>query len=117
MRTRTISAVARLFISTLATAQAEFPVKLAGHVIIPSETFIAVPADAPADLQTSGKFADGPARIGSLGSREGKSAGRPSGVKFPFQGQPIQGHSGNKNPRPKGRGIQNNPICGSECNC
>ncbi len=23
----------------------------------------------------------------------------------------------NKNPRPKGRGIQNNPICGSECNC
>ncbi len=23
----------------------------------------------------------------------------------------------NKNPRPKGRGIQNNPSCGSECNC
>ncbi len=25
--------------------------------------------------------------------------------------------SWNKNPRPKGRGIQNNPSCGSECNC
>ena len=23
----------------------------------------------------------------------------------------------NKNPRPKGRGIQNKPSCGSECNC
>ena len=96
MRTQTISAAALLFMSTLATAQTEFPAKLSGHVIIPAQTFIAVPADAPADLQTSGKFADGPARIGSLGSREGKSAGRPTGVKFPFQGQPIQGHSGIK---------------------
>lgn len=87
---------AALLCATSAFAQNEFPAKLAGHVIIPAETFIDVPADASNDLKTSGKFANGPARIEALGSYEGKSAGRPTGVKAPFKGQPIQGHSGIK---------------------
>lgn len=90
------ASVALCLASTVALAQTEFPAKLAGHVIIPAETFIAAPTDAPADLQISGKFANGPRRVDALGSSEGLSAGRPTGVKLPFEGQPIQGHSGIK---------------------
>lgn len=84
-------------ILTLSAAAAEeHPAKLAGHVILPAATFIDVPADAPADLKTSGKFATSPIRTEALGSVEGKSRGRPTGVKVPFKGQPLQGHSGIK---------------------
>lgn len=74
----------------------EHPAKLAGHVLVPAATFIDPPADAPADLKLSGKFATGPKRIEVPGSVEGKSRGRPTGLKVPFKGQPIQGHSGIK---------------------
>lgn len=74
----------------------EFAARIAGHVILPAETFIEAPADAPADLRISGKFANGPVRIEAIGSSEGRSAGRPTGVKLPFRGQPVQGHSGIK---------------------
>jgi hypothetical protein len=74
----------------------EFSSRIAGHVILPAETFIDPPADAPADLRISGKFANGPVRIEAIGSAEGRSAGRPTGVKLPFRGQPVQGHSGIK---------------------
>lgn len=82
--------------ATPALAQQEFPAKLAGHVLIPAATFIDMPADAPADLKVSGKFATSPTRVEALGSVEGLSGGRPTGVKVPFKGQPIQGHSGIK---------------------
>jgi hypothetical protein len=82
--------------TSIAVAQQEYPAKLAGHIVIPAETFIDVPSDAPTDLGVSGKFATGPLRKDTLGSVEGKSAGRPTGVKVPFKGQPIQGHSGVK---------------------
>jgi hypothetical protein len=58
-------------------------------------TFVDAPADAPSMLQTSGKFTTGK-RVEELNSIEGLSAGRPTGVKLPFKGQPIQGHSGIK---------------------
>ncbi len=38
----------------------EFQSRIAGHVVLPAETFIDAPADAPADLRVSGKFANGP---------------------------------------------------------
>ncbi|CAN1550471.1 Phytase-like domain containing protein [Rhabdaerophilaceae bacterium] len=79
-----------------AFAQSEFPATIAGHVVLPAETFIDAPADAPADLKISGKFANGPVRNEVIGSAEGRSAGRPTGVKVPFRGQPVQGHSGIK---------------------
>ena len=75
---------------------AEFPAVLAGHAVLPAETFIAAPADAPADLKTSGKYTTGK-RVEALGTRDGQVGyERPTGVKLPFKGQPLQGHSGIK---------------------
>ena len=53
-------AVALLLSSTmLAGAEApqkEFPAKLLGQALLPAETIIPAPTDAPADLKVSGKF-------------------------------------------------------------
>ena len=78
-----------------AHAQTAYPATLAGHAVLPAKSFIAAPKDAPADLQVSGKFTTGQ-RVEAIGTVEGKSAGRPTGVSLPFKGQPIQGHSGIK---------------------
>ena len=94
---RVVLASTAIVISTsLCLAQQQAPATLAGHVIIPAETYIPAPADAPADLRASGKFAGSPLRAEAPGSVMGKSFGRPTGVKLPFKGQPIQGHSGIK---------------------
>jgi hypothetical protein len=91
------AAAACLLVSSLdAQADQEFPARLAGHIVIPAESFVPAPADAPEELKTSGKFATGPLRVAVLASVEGRSNGRPTGVKVPFQGQPVQGHSGIK---------------------
>jgi hypothetical protein len=68
---------------------------MAGHAVLPAASFIPAPKDAPADLQVSGKFTTG-TRVEKIGSVEGTSAGRPTGVSLPFKGQPLQGHSGIK---------------------
>lgn len=78
-----------------AQAQQAFPATLAGHAVLPAKTFIGAPADAPEDLTVSGKFTTGK-RVDALGSVMGLSAKRPTGVALPFQGQPVQGHSGIK---------------------
>jgi hypothetical protein len=83
-------------LSFVVHAQQEVPARLTGHAVLPAASFIQPPADAPADLRVSGKFANGPMRIDALGSSEGRSGGRPTGVKLPFAGQPVQGHSGIK---------------------
>jgi len=86
-----------LLASTAAFAQSEgeFPATLKGHAVLPAESFIAAPADAPDDLKTSGKYTTG-RRVEALGSVMGTSNGRPTGVSLPFKGQPLQGHSGIK---------------------
>ncbi len=76
-------------------AQTAFPATLAGHALLPAQSFIAAPKDAPQDLRSAGKFTTGK-RVEALGTVEGLSAGRPTGVSLPFKGQPIQGHSGIK---------------------
>lgn len=78
-----------------ANAQTAYPATLAGHALIPARTFIAAPKDAPADLQVSGKFTTGK-RVEKIGSVEGLSGGRGTGVSVPFKGQPVQGQSGIK---------------------
>lgn len=88
------------FCLTLSTAfavqaQTAFNATLAGHAVLPASSFVAAPRNAPADLQVSGKFTTG-RRVDTIGSVEGLSAGRPTGVKLPFKGQPLQGHSGIK---------------------
>ena len=76
-------------------AQTAFPAKLTGHAVLPAMSLIPAPEDAPPDLQVSGKFTTGQ-RVEKIGSVEGLSAGRPTGVFLPFKGQPMQGHSGIK---------------------
>ena len=76
-----------------ALAQTEFAATLTQHAVLPANTFIPAPSDAPPNLKTSGKFTTGK-RVQELGSVPGLSSGRPTGVGLPFQGQPIQGHSG-----------------------
>jgi hypothetical protein len=76
-------------------AQQNYPTALTGHIVIPAETFIAVPNDAPTDAKISGKFTTA-SRIDTPESLEGLSAQRPTGTFLPFKGQPIQGHSGVK---------------------
>ncbi len=76
-------------------AQTAFPATLDGHAVLPARTMISAPKDAPPDLQTSGKFTT-PQRVDQLGTVEGRSNGRPTGVSLPFKGQPAQGHSGIK---------------------
>ncbi|MGJ5206672.1 esterase-like activity of phytase family protein [Bradyrhizobium sp. HKCCYLR20261] len=93
-----LTTVAALALSTgaaLAQGEGEFPAKLAGHAVLPAESFIDAPADAPDDLKTSGKYTTGK-RVEAIGSVMGKSYERPTGVSLPFKGQPLQGHSGIK---------------------
>jgi hypothetical protein len=94
-RASLLFAIAVIALVPPAFAQQEFTATLAGHAVLPAESFIAAPADAPADLKVSGKFTTG-TRVEALGSVEGRSNGRPTGVKLPFNGQPVQGHSGIK---------------------
>jgi hypothetical protein len=88
-------ALAAAFACGNAAAQAAFPATLAGHAVLPAQSFVAAPKDAPADLQVSGKFTSGK-RVEALGTVEGLSGGRGTGVSVPFKGQPLQGHSGIK---------------------
>lgn len=84
-------------------AQPAFPATLAGHALLPARSFVAAPADAPASLQSSGKYtgADG-RREDRLESIPGssylsaKGVPRPTGISLPFAGQPVQGFSGIK---------------------
>jgi hypothetical protein len=87
--------LAAALVAMPAVAQQEFKATLAGHAVLPAETFIPAPADAPADLRVSGKYTTG-RRVDAIGTIMGKSADRDTGVKVPFQGQPVQGHSGIK---------------------
>jgi hypothetical protein len=98
MRKLLLGSVAVLALASsgaLAQSEGEFPATLAGHAVLPAASFVDAPADAPADLKTSGKYTTGK-RVTEIGSVEGKSNGRPTGLSTPFKGQPLQGHSGIK---------------------
>jgi len=78
-----------------ALADQPFPATLVGHAILPAESYIPAPTDAPEDLKSAGKFTTGK-RVDALGTVMGKSFERDTGVKLPLPGQPLQGHSGIK---------------------
>ncbi|HTV69667.1 MAG TPA: esterase-like activity of phytase family protein [Rhizobiaceae bacterium] len=99
MRYRLFSTVAALaLVASGATAQeTEFPAKLTGHAILPANTIIKAPENAPEYLQTSGKFSTPDRkRATALGSVPGTDGVRPTGLSLPFEGQPVQGFSGIK---------------------
>jgi hypothetical protein len=91
----TVASIALTATAASAQGEGEFPATLAGHAVMPAQSFIDAPADAPDDLKTSGKYTTGK-RVDAIGSVMGKSFERPTGVSLPFRGQPLQGHSGIK---------------------
>ncbi|AGS21337.1 esterase-like activity of phytase family protein [Rhizobium etli] len=77
--------------------QQQFPAKLAAQAILPANTMVAAPADAPDFLKHSGKFTTPDRkRTEALGTVPGKDGARVTDLKLPFDGQPIQGFSGIK---------------------
>lgn len=76
-----------------AHAQQEFPAVLKGHAILPADSTIQAPADAPEDLKNAGKYTTGK-KVTELGTVAAKSADRLTGHRLPIEGQPLQGHSG-----------------------
>lgn len=90
--TLTYAALFSIFSPALASPQAHEAI-LAGHAVLPARTFVGIPHDAPESLRHSGKFTTS-SRVDKLESIEGKSDKRPTGFFLPFNGQPIQGHSG-----------------------
>lgn len=70
--------------ATLSAEAAKLPATLAGHAMLPAQTLIPAPADAPAALQVSGKFTTIP-RLKNAPT---------DGSALPFKGQPVQGFSG-----------------------
>lgn len=74
-----------------------FPAKLVSHAVLPANSIIAAPDDAPAHLKTSGKFTTADRkRADGLGTVPGKDGVRPTGLSMPFDGQAMQGFSGIK---------------------
>ncbi|MCX7364004.1 MAG: esterase-like activity of phytase family protein, partial [Alphaproteobacteria bacterium] len=90
--------------SASAAAQTKFPSVLEGHAILPAMTLVPAPADAPPELQISGRYAgptpqrvDAPESLPGISALSDKAAPRPTGISFPFKGQPVQGLSGIRN--------------------
>jgi len=82
-----------------ARAETRFEAVLEGHAALPAATFVQPPADAPADLRLSGRFAGpGGRRVDEAGSVAGTTGpapdGRATGLSLPFRGQAVQGFSG-----------------------
>src|SRR4029453_12272665 len=95
MRVSLLTSVASVLLLTgaaFAQGEGEFPAILKGHAVLPAESFVDAPADAPADLKNPGKYTTGK-RVDKIGTVMGKSYERPTGVSLPFKGQPLQGHS------------------------
>ncbi len=93
----TSAALFVLFVSQASAEEKAFPAKLVNQAILPANTIIAAPADAPAYLKTSGKFSTADRkRAEAIGSVPGKDGVRPTGLSLPFDGQPVQGFSGIK---------------------
>ena len=90
-------ALAALFGNSALAEEREFPATLVSHAILPANTIIPAPEDAPEHLQTSGKFSTADRkRAAGPGTVPGKDGVRPTGLSLPFDGQPVQGFSGIK---------------------
>lgn len=98
MRTILLATCAAVALTTGAfAAETEFPATLTGHAILPADTIIKAPENAPEYLQTSGKFSTPDRkRTDAVGTVAGKDGVRLTGLSLPFDGQPVQGFSGIK---------------------
>lgn len=85
----------------LATAQPQVQAVLLGQAMLPANTMVLPPADAPRDALVSGKFTGAgnlrTDRPGAIMGRTGPAPrGRETGLALPFIGQPVQGFSSMK---------------------
>ena len=91
------AAVVALTTASAFAEETEFKATLVGHAILPANTIIAAPENAPEHLRTSGKFTTPDRkRAEGLGTVPGKDGVRLTGLSLPFDGQPVQGFSGIK---------------------
>jgi len=91
------AAVLALTTASAFAEETEFKATLVGHAILPANTIIAAPENAPEHLRTSGKFTTPDRkRAEGLGTVPGKDGVRLTGLSLPFDGQPVQGFSGIK---------------------
>lgn len=80
-----------------AYAAEQYPATLAGHAVLPAATFIDPPADAPDYFKISARYKNEKYnRVDEAESMDGFNGPRKTGIKKPFNGQPVQGHSGIK---------------------
>ncbi|MBB4228331.1 esterase-like activity of phytase family protein [Rhizobium mongolense] len=99
MKAALFSSVSLFFLITASAFadQRAFPAKLAGQAILPANTLVPAPADAPEFLKHAGKFTTPDRkRTEALGSVPGKDGQRVTDIKLPLDGQPVQGFSGIK---------------------
>ena len=87
-----------LLMSTQVLAEEKaFPATLTAQAILPANTIIAAPADAPDYLKTAGKFTTADRkRATTLGSVPGMDGLVKTDLSLPFDGQAVQGFSGIK---------------------
>jgi hypothetical protein len=98
---RIASALLASILPGISWSQTQMPAELLGHAILPVNTILQPPADAPRDALVSGKFT-GPGNLredrpGTIMGRTGpEPQGRETGLALPFNGQPVQGFSSMK---------------------
>ncbi len=87
MISRHVCIALSVVLSSPLAAQSEFVATVAGHALLPAQTLIPAPGDAPVFLQSAGKFA--------VTEEPARSTDAPTdGQSLPFDGQPVQGFSG-----------------------
>ncbi|MBB2972109.1 esterase-like activity of phytase family protein [Mesorhizobium sp. RMAD-H1] len=93
----TAAIIAMLLAAPALSEETKFPATLKAQAILPANSMIKAPQDAPEHLRTSGKFtAKNRHRAAGLGTVPGMDENRPTGLALPFDGQPLQGFSGIK---------------------
>src|SRR5882672_9451605 len=104
-------AATTLGLAMTAAAQTKFPSVLEGHAVLPAMTLVPAPADAPPDLQISGRFAgppgqriDTPESVPGISALSDKTAPRPTGISLPFKAHPVRGLR-DKKPRKAGTSL------------
>ncbi len=98
MKTLLLASVALVTTSAFAVAdETAFKATLVSQAVLPANTIIAAPADAPAFLKQAGKFSTPDRKRATvLGSIPGLDGVRKTGLGLPFDGQAVQGFSGIK---------------------